>query len=187
MRLLCWSHHSTSEYKKGPLRLSPGPIRIQQCSSLPDGHVPNPEKSPSCSGGRYAGVGRGSRSARGARQALFRTICGNHIIGSCPDRLAGLMAAASQECSSVGRASVSKTEGPRFESVHSCHFSRHRWICNAALAVSVPLRLFPPLQGEGDQRSWWRGVTGSEVRLPSPTVTPLRQACGLPPPLLGEE
>ena len=27
-----------------------------------------------------------------------------------------------QECSSVGRASVSKTEGPRFESVHSCHF-----------------------------------------------------------------
>ncbi len=28
-----------------------------------------------------------------------------------------------QECSSVGRASVSKTEGPRFESVHSCHFS----------------------------------------------------------------
>jgi hypothetical protein len=28
-----------------------------------------------------------------------------------------------QECSSVGRASVSKTEGPRFESVHSCQFA----------------------------------------------------------------
>ncbi len=42
---------------------------------------------------------------------------------ACSDGSAGLMATASQECSSVGRASVSKTEGPRFESVHSCHFS----------------------------------------------------------------
>ncbi len=49
-------------------------------------------------------------------------ICENRITAYCPARSAGLMAAASQECSSVGRASVSKTEGPRFESVHSCHF-----------------------------------------------------------------
>src|SRR6478609_4786131 len=31
-----------------------------------------------------------------------------------------------QECSSVGRASVSKTEGRGFESLHSCQYSRQR-------------------------------------------------------------
>ncbi len=42
---------------------------------------------------------------------------------SCPLCKGAIEAAALQECSSVGRASVSKTEGPRFESVHSCQSS----------------------------------------------------------------
>ena len=42
---------------------------------------------------------------------------------SCPFFSGGVGGAALQECSSVGRASVSKTEGRGFESLSPCQFS----------------------------------------------------------------
>jgi len=42
--------------------------------------------------------------------------------------------------------------------------------------------VIPPLQGEGDRwrSQWWRGLSLD-------SMTPLRLACGQPPPLQGED
>ena len=45
----------------------------------------------------------------------------------------------------------------------------------------------PPLKGEGDQRSWWRGFLWNLLLdVLGFTEAPLSQACGLPAPLSGE-
>ena len=148
MRLLCWSHHSTSEYKKGPSRLSPGPHSHPAMFKLARRISPESREIAFVQRRAIRGsrpvVNDGSDERSGAR---FSAPCEKPKLGPCLAPPVGLVAAASQECSSVGRASVSKTEGPRFESVHSCHFSRHRWIGDTAFAVNACACLFLPLQG----------------------------------------
>ena len=62
-------------------------------------------------------------------------------------------------------------------------------ICDVDIRVfsGAGVSILPPLKGEGDQRSWWRGsaeIFCSCFRFHR--RNPLSQACGLPAPLSGE-
>ena len=78
------------------------------------------------------------------------------------------------------------------------HGARYKAKCGAMLspvAKMIPIcsgggrslrNLIPLPQGEGDQRSWWRGARVARMGVLA-TGTPLRQACGPQPSAAGEE